>query len=121
MNKEPIKIYILENCSTCKRAILFLKENNIPFAAIPIKETPPSLEELKLMLDEKNGEVRKLFNTSGNEYKDKNLKDLLPTLSNEEALELLNKSGMLVKRPFVISPKIKLLGFKESEWDQAFS
>ena len=121
MDNEPIKIYILENCSTCKCAIRFLKENNIAFTAISIKERPPSKKELKLMLDEKNGEVRKLFNTSGIEYREKNLKDLLPKLSTEEALELLNQSGMLVKRPFVISSEIKLVGFNESEWNKAFS
>jgi arsenate reductase len=46
------------------------------------------------------------------------LKDKLPTISEEEQLKLLATDGMLVKRPLVIGDDFVLVGFKESEWKE---
>lgn len=61
--------------------------------------------------------LKKFFNTSGLLYKSMELKDKLPTMSEEEQLKLLATDGMLVKRPLVICKDFVLLGFKESEWN----
>lgn len=60
--------------------------------------------------------IKKLFNTSGNVYKDLNLKDKIDKMTIDEKLELLASDGMLLKRPFLVyKDKIKV-GFKENEW-----
>ncbi len=85
-----------------------------------IRETPPTLTELKQMLKAVGGDLKKLFNTSGQDYKALNLKDKLPGLSTDEALKLLNQNGNLVKRPFVLSAESGWVGFKEDEWQACF-
>lgn len=100
----------------------WLEARKIVYQAIPIRETPPSLSDLKAMLKGRNNELRSLFNTSGLDYRAQGLKDKLPTLSQNEALSLLNQNGNLVKRPFALDEKaeIFLVGFREAEWKAAF-
>lgn len=116
-----LKFYHYSGCSTCKNAIKWLKAHTIPFEEIAIRETPPSLTELKAMLAAHSDEMRRLFNTSGQDYRNLGLKDKLPAMSTDAALKLLAENGNLVKRPFAIDPKNKiyLVGFKENEWEIA--
>ena len=60
--------------------------------------------------------LKKFFNTSGLLYKSMELKDKLPTMSEEEQLRLLATDGMLVKRPIVVLDETVLVGFRENEW-----
>jgi arsenate reductase len=113
-----LKVYEYKNCDTCRKALKFLKANEVEFAAVPIREQPPTVAELKRMLKCYGGEIRKLFNTSGQDYKGLQLKDKLPSMSQDEALKLLAGNGNLVKRPFLLSDKGGLVGFKEEEWKQ---
>jgi len=114
------KVYTYRNCDTCRKALKFLKEQGVEFQEVPIREQPPTKAELKRMLDIYGGDVRKLFNTSGMDYKALNMKDKLPTLSADEAVSLLNQNGNLVKRPFLLTDKTGLVGFKEDEWAKVF-
>ena len=63
--------------------------------------------------------MQKFFNTSGILYREMELSKKLPTMSDEEKLELLSTDGMLVKRPILITENTVLVGFKESEWEGA--
>jgi arsenate reductase len=83
-----------------------------------IKENNPTYEELKEWLAVSGLPVKRFFNTSGQLYKTLNIKDKLPSISQEEALKLLATDGMLVKRPILIGSGFVLVGFKEEEWQQ---
>jgi arsenate reductase len=85
----------------------------------PIVTTPPTKAELKTMLGFA-GSIKKLFNTSGLLYREMKVGDKLPTMSEDQALDLLSKHGKLVKRPFVLLKDRGLLGFKKDEWSAAF-
>ncbi|MBX7148619.1 arsenate reductase family protein [bacterium] len=111
-----LKIYVYKNCSTCQKALKFLNAHNIKHQVFPIRETPPSQGEIKSMLVHLKGEVKKLFNTSGQDYRTLKIANQLPSLSQADILKLLAGNGNLIKRPFVLSPKIGLVGFKEDEW-----
>ena len=49
-------------------------------------------------------------------YKELNLKDKLPVMSDDEKIELLSTDGMLIKRPILVLENKVLIGFKEEEW-----
>lgn len=114
-------LYIYPKCSTCQKALKFLNEKNISFTFTirNIKEHPPSLDELEKMLEYQEGHVKKLFNTSGELYRQLNLSEKLADLTISDALNLLNQNGMLVKRPFFIGHHFGLIGFNEEKWNQA--
>jgi arsenate reductase len=111
-------VYVYEKCSTCKAALLFLKEHRVAFTEKEICIEPPSISELHQMLSYENGNLKRLFNTSGLLYKEMQLKEKLPDMSFDEAFALLNQHGMLVKRPFLLGDNFGLLGFKEMEWSK---
>lgn len=113
-----IKIYTYKNCSTCKKAIKFLKDNSLNFEEHPIRETPPSTNELKTMLASYDHEVKYLFNRSGQDYRAMNLKDKLDSMSIDDTLNLLHSNGNLVKRPFLLSDTFNTVGFKDNIWQE---
>jgi len=116
-----LKLYTYKNCGTCKKATKWLAEQGIAFQEYPIRETPPTVDELKLQLAYQKGELRKLFNTAGGDYRELNLKESLPDMSEAEALDLLASRGNLVKRPFVLGDGFGLVGFKQDAWEAALS
>lgn len=103
-------------CSTCKKAKKYLDDNNIKYEERDIKNNNPTYEELTNWYKMSNLPLKKFFNTSGNLYKELNLKDKLNSMSEEEQLRLLSTNGMLVKRPVLVDDKNILLGFKEEEY-----
>ncbi|QYY34547.1 arsenate reductase family protein [Ruficoccus sp. ZRK36] len=114
-----LKFYGYKGCGTCRKAKKFLDENGVAYEEIAIRETPPQRGEFETMLGAYDGELKRLFNTSGGDYKSMNMKDKLPGLCTEEACELLGSNGNLVKRPFLIGDGVALVGFKEDEWREA--
>lgn len=117
--RRPLKIYAYARCDTCRKALKFLRDRKVEFDEIAIRATPPSLPELKTMAAA-YGSIRKLFNSSGADYKSLKLSATLPGMSKEEALDLLASNGNLVKRPFLIDNSVRLVGFKRAEWEVAF-
>lgn len=105
-------------CSTCKNAKKWLIQNNIEFDDRNIVENTPTKEELEKWIKQSKKEIKKFFNTSGLKYKELNLKEKLPNMTDEEKIELLSSDGMLIKRPLLITDKEILVGFKEKEWEE---
>lgn len=105
-------------CSTCKNAKKWLSQNNIEFEDRNIVENTPTEEELKKWIVESKKDIKKFFNTSGLKYKELNLKEKLPNMTDGEKIKLLSSDGMLIKRPLLILDNNILIGFKEKEWQE---
>lgn len=103
-------------CSTCQKAKKWLDEHNIQYTERHIAEENPSYDELEDWYKKSGLPLKRFFNTSGLVYRDMQLKDKLPSMSEEEQLKLLAGNGMLVKRPMVVDGETVLVGFKEAEW-----
>jgi len=114
-----MKVFTYKNCSTCRKAIKWLNERGIAYEEVAIRDAPPSVAELRQMLSYQSGELRKLFNTAGGDYRELNMKEKLPAMAVEDALALLASRGNLVKRPFLLDDGTGLVGFKEADWAQA--
>ena len=113
-----MKLYLYEKCETCRKATRWLDEKKIKFQAIPIREKPPTKKELSAMLNYHEGNVKKLFNTSSKDYRDPEIKEKLPHLTEKEIIDLLSQKGNLIKRPFLIGGSKLLQGFKPDIWEQ---
>ena len=111
-----LKVYEYAKCSTCRNALKFLDKHKIAYEKIDITQQAPSLKELEKMLALKEGNIKALFNTSGEVYRAQKISEKLPNLSEKEALQLLSSNGRLVKRPFVLGNGNGFVGFKEEEW-----
>ena len=105
-------------CTTCKKARDFLDRRGITYEERDICLENPSREELSAWLDINGGDIRKMFNTSGIKYRELKLKDRIPEMSRDEALDLLATDGMLVKRPILVGDDFVLFGFREASWNE---
>ena len=106
-----------EKCGTCRKAKAWLEEKGVGYDLRPIKEQNPTAEELRGWIAVSGLPVRKFFNTSGLLYKELQLKDKLPGMTEDEMIDLLASNGMLVKRPILVGEDFVLVGFKEAEWE----
>lgn len=113
-----LKMYSYKGCDACRKAVKHLDSLGVAFENLPIRETPPRKDELRKMLDYYEGNLRRLFNVSGVDYRQLGLKDSLPNMSVDEAIELLASNGNLVKRPFVLGTASGVVGFKPEEWTE---
>lgn len=68
------------------------------------------------MLDSYDGDIRKLFNTSGVQYRELNMKEKLPNMSAADAIQLLSGNGKLIKRPFLLNGDKGIVAFKQELW-----
>ena len=105
-------------CTTCQKAKKWLDDNKIEYEQRDIKLDNPKLEELTEWYNISGLPLKKFFNTSGLLYKSLDLKNKLPTMTDDEMLKLLASDGMLVKRPLLIGDDFVLVGFKETEWSE---
>ena len=105
-------------CSTCQKTKKWLDGKDIAYTERNIAEENPTYEELKEWYEKSGLPLKKFFNTSGMLYKQMQLKDKLPTMTEDEQIKLLATDGMLVKRPFVVGDGFVLTGFKEKEWEE---
>jgi arsenate reductase len=112
-----LTVYCYQKCSTCRDALKWLAEHGIAHSVKAIRETPPTAGELHSALQAFGGDLRKLFNTSGVDYRELGLKDQLPTMTEAAAFDLLTRNGNLVKRPFLIGDGKVLVGFKPAAWE----
>ena len=111
-------VLVYRKCSTCVKALKWLDANEVTYEERPIVEQNPTFEELKEWYQKSGLPLKKFFNTSGLLYKEMQLKDKLPGMSEEEQLKLLATDGKLVKRPLVVGDDFVLTGFKEAEWNE---
>lgn len=112
---KPLVLYYAK-CSTCRKALKWLAENNIDCDLRSIVDDNPTHDELAQWIAASGLPLKRFFNTSGSLYKQFGLKDKLPHMSDDEQIVLLASHGMLVKRPLLISDAVICPGFKEAEW-----
>ena len=106
-------------CTTCQKAKAFLDAKGVEYTLRDIKLENPTRQELTQWWERSGLPLKKFFNTSGLQYKALELKDKLPTMSEEEQLDLLATDGMLVKRPILVGDNFVLVGFKQEQWEAA--
>ncbi len=103
-------------CTTCQKAQKWLEANEAAYECRNIKEENPTEAELRQWHALSGLPLRRFFNTSGLKYKELNLKDRLPGMSEDEQFALLASDGMLVKRPLLVADDFVLVGFKEADY-----
>ena len=116
VRKQMIKFICYPKCTTCQKARKWLDDNKIEYELRDIKLDNPTLGELTEWYKKSGLSLKKFFNTSGLLYKSLDLKNKLPTMTDDEMLKLLATDGMLVKRPLLIGEDFVIAGFKEAEW-----
>lgn len=117
---SQLTVYLYPKCSTCRAAVKWLQARGHELHAVDLVEKPPGERELKQLIKRSGLGVRKFFNTSGEVYKQMNLKDKLPHMTEEEMVKLLASNGKLIKRPIVTDGKQVTVGFKPVDLEKVW-
>lgn len=114
-----MRMYLYDKCDSCRKARRFLEGRQVPVECRDIVSHPPGRPELLKALHAVGGNVRRLFNTSGKQYRELRLGEKVATMSDEEALALLEANGWFVKRPLLLWDDGALVGYSEDRWKEA--
>ena len=114
-----VKVYCYSKCSTCKKALKWLENNKVEHTVIDIKGDNPDEETLREFHKKSGLPLKRLFNTSGQLYRQMELSRKLPDMSEDEIFKILSSDGMLVKRPLLVTDNTVIPGFKEELWRDA--
>jgi arsenate reductase len=115
-----ITVYQYPKCSTCRKALKWLDAQGVAYEAIDIVAAPPKKAELQRAL--KAGvPLKRLFNTSGQSYREGGWGQKLGAVGEADALAALAADGKLIKRPFVLAGDRVLVGFDEDAYAATFS
>lgn len=106
-------------CGSCRKAKAFLDVRDIEYEDFDVTQTPPSKSALKRAMKAKG--LRKLFNTSGVQYRELNIKDKISSMTETQALDLLAANGRLIKRPIAIDKDRVTVGFDPEEYETVWS
>ena len=113
-----MKLYSYNKCGTCRKAIQFLENKKIKFELIDITEKPPTKQVLKAAIKSKG--MKKIFNTSGVQYRELKIKDKINTLTESQAVDLLASNGRLIKRPIAVDKDLITVGFGIEEYKRVW-
>jgi len=116
-----IIVYHYSKCSTCRKALAWLDARGIAHERIDIVTSPPSKAALAKAQKAAGVPVKKMFNTSGESYRNGKFGDKLPAMSDADAFAALAADGKLIKRPLLIGDGVALVGFQEDAWKTALA
>jgi arsenate reductase (glutaredoxin) len=116
---SDVKVYQYSKCSTCRSALRWLDAHGVAYESIDIVTAPPPAPLLARVLEQTGLPLQRLFNTSGQSYRDGNYRERLQHMSRSEALDALAADGKLIKRPLVLGPALALVGFDPDAYEAA--
>lgn len=110
-----LTMYHYPKCSTCQKAKQFLLAQGATLDEKHIVETPPTVVELRRLIERSGLAIEKWFNTSGIKYRELGLSKKLKEMEEAEKLTLLASDGMLIKRPIITDGEQVTVGFREKQ------
>lgn len=115
-----VKVFQYTKCGTCRKALKWLDSHGVAYECVDIVQTPPSKAQLATVLKLTGLPLNKLFNTSGQAYREGGYKDRIANMSQAEALAELAANGKLVKRPLLLADEFAVVGFREADYSARF-
>jgi arsenate reductase len=114
-------VYHYPNCSTCKKALAWLRTHQIAHELVDIVKQPPSRAVIERAAKLAGVPTKKLFNVAGESYRAGNFKAKLPGMTDAQAYAALAADGKLIKRPLAVGDGVVLVGFDEPAWRAALT
>lgn len=111
-----ITIYGIKNCDSVRKAIKYMKSNDLTYDLVDFKETTIDAQKIAQWLEYVS--IDKLFNTRGTTYRTLKLKELNLDADGKEAW--LSKENMLIKRPVIEYNEQVIVAFNEAEYNEIF-
>ena len=110
-----MKVYGIPNCNTVKKAIDWLKQNEVEYEFHDFKKEGITKEKLQQWAKRSGWE--KLVNKKGTTWRSLGPEKQAQIQDTESAIELMMEKPSVIKRPLIEYNGNILLGFDEAEYD----
>ena len=114
-----IQVYGIPNCDTVKKALAWLKQNDLAFEFHNFKKEGVTANKLKAWLQLSS--LEKVLNKKSIAFRTLSTEEQLMATKNSEAIKLMQSNTNLIKRPVVEIAGTILNGFYEDDYQKAFS
>ena len=105
-----VTLYGIRTCDSVKKAQNWLKQNNVAFELVDFKQLPPT--ELQIMQWSHAAGWEKLLNKQSKTFRE--LPSAEKSIQDEkQAIALMQRHPLLIKRPVLVSEDKILIGFSE--------
>lgn len=108
-----VNLYVSPSCTSCRKAIAWLKKHNIPFKERNIFSKPLTKRELLQILRMTENGTEEIISTRSRAFKQ--LKVNLDDLSIDQLLDLVEKNPSLLRRPIIMDDRRLQVGYNEDE------
>ncbi|SEL34812.1 regulatory protein spx [Carnobacterium iners] len=108
-----VTIYIAPSCVSCRKALAWLEENNIPYKAQNIFSEPLNVSEIKSILRMTEDGTDQIISTRSKAFQELTID--LEELPLKELFTLIQESPGLLRRPIMIDDKRLQVGYNEDE------
>ena len=103
-----VTIYHNARCSNSRGALALLRDNGVEPTIVEYLKNPPSRDELRRIAQATGEPLRALLRTKQPEYLANGLDN--PALTDEQLLDAMLATPVLINRPIVVTPKGARLG-----------
>jgi len=108
-----VTIYTQSSCSSSRKALKWLNENNIPYAEKRITSQPLTLAEFKNILSMTEDGTDEIIATNSNDFK--NLAIDIEQLSIQELYNLIQQHPRMLRSPILLDEKRIQVGYNEMD------
>ena len=102
-----VTIWHNPKCSKSRSAMVLLEENGVEAQIVKYLDTPPTKEELSILLSQLDMSARELMRTKEEIYKELGLKEVE---DEEKLIEAMVANPKLIERPIVIKDGKAVIG-----------
>ena len=113
-----VNVYGIPNCDTVKKALSWLKKNDVAFSFHDFKKEALGVDKIKGWV--KASTLEKVLNKKSTAYKNLSAEEQQNTAIAKEAINLMQANPNLIKRPVLEIAGTVLHGFNEEEYKKAF-
>jgi len=97
-----VTIYHNPQCGTSRNTLALIRNAGIEPTVIEYLKTPPARDDLAKMIADAGLSVREAIREKGTPYAELDLGD--PSLSDDQLLDAMLGTPILINRPFVVTP-----------------
>ena len=108
-----VTIYTQSSCSSSRKALKWLKENNIAYNEKRITSQPLTLAEFKQILSMTEEGTDEIIATNSNDFK--NLKVDIDQLSIQQLYNLIQQHPRMLRSPILMDEKRIQIGYNEMD------
>ena len=108
-----VTIYTQSSCSSSRKAIKWLKENNISFTEKRITSQPLTLAEFKNILRMTEDGTDEIIATNSNDFKNLNID--IDQLSIQDLYNLIQQYPRMLRSPILLDEKRIQVGYNEMD------